>query len=116
LAAFKARPQRALAAQGLDVPHNPLIGPEIDVVKWLLMKTKCLKTLMIESPLVNEREFENKGVWTTMTDHLFRPFQAALINNEPSSRPLQKLTSCKCAPVEAPAFTSLVQITLSVFE
>lgn len=92
---FKGRQQRALAVQILEVPANPTLVWHREMVGALLREVLGVKELMIESPLVNSFNFEPEEWWTLMMNHLFQPFTAALIRSKPSTRPLQKLTSCK---------------------
>ena len=93
--AFDHRPQRPRAVHALDVPANPSMVKQWSLVGTLMNRMTGLRSVMIESPLVNSTNFESDNVWASMAHELFSPFQAAVDLGAPSLKPLQNLTNCK---------------------
>lgn len=99
LLAIERRSERASFTHQLHVAaDSSLVGSSFSPMHVLLMKMIKLKGLTVESPLVNNINFESSSKWTSMAEALFPPFEAAAVRGQLSPHPLQNLTRCKSLP------------------
>lgn len=92
--ALHSRPERWIGVNFLDVPCDDDYAQHFEAIQHIVLKSKNLKTLMIESPQCNGGNFEADLQWLVMTNHLLQPFQVAIGQSDAtmlSDRPLQRL-------------------------
>lgn len=58
-----------------------------ECLQALLERSTHLREFEFESPECSTNEFEEAEEWNDMTDHLFRPFQAAIVHQHPPKHP-----------------------------
>jgi hypothetical protein len=108
--------ERAVAVRLLEVPCDPTFN-DVTTVSELMTSATNLKELMFESPACNLSRFEEEGVWQSMADKLFLPFQQA-VGGELFVKPLQKLMKRKSFTLScfqsASASTDYCVVTLHI--